>query len=109
MKLALTIAGSDSSESAGIQADLKTVAAHGVFGLSAITAVTAQNTLGVTDVALMAPALVTAQIDAVIGDLGAQAAKTGMLGNAAVTTAVAGAIARHGLRNVVVDPVMVAT
>jgi hydroxymethylpyrimidine/phosphomethylpyrimidine kinase len=109
MKLALTIAGSDSSGGAGIQADLKTFAAHGVFGLSAITAVTAQNTTGVTDVAMMTPAIVAAQIDAVISDLGAQAAKTGMLGNAAVTAAVADAIERHNLVNVVVDPVMVAT
>ena len=109
MKLALTIAGSDSSGGAGIQADLKTFAAHGVFGLSAITAVTAQNTLGVTDVAIMTPALVAAQIDAVLADLGADAAKTGMLGNAAVVAAVADAVARHALRNLVVDPVMVAT
>lgn len=109
MKLALTIAGSDSSGGAGIQADLKTFAAHGVFGLSAITAVTAQNTTGVTDVAIMPPALVTAQIDAVISDLGADAVKTGMLGNAAVTAAVADAIERLALRRLVVDPVMVAT
>ena len=109
MKLALTIAGSDSSGGAGIQADLKTFAAHGVFGLSAITAVTAQNTTGVSDVAVMPPALVTAQIDAVISDLGADAAKTGMLGNAAVTAAVADAVERLALRRLVVDPVMVAT
>lgn len=109
MKLALTIAGSDSSGGAGIQADLKTFAAHGVFGLSAITAVTAQNTTGVSDVAIMPPALVTAQIDAVISDLGADAAKTGMLGNAAVTAAVADAVERLALRRLVVDPVMVAT
>ena len=109
MKLALTIAGSDSSGGAGIQADLKTFAAHGVFGLSAITAVTAQNTTGVSDVAVMPPALVTAQIDAVISDLGADAVKTGMLGNEAVATAVADAIERLALRRLVVDPVMVAT
>jgi hydroxymethylpyrimidine/phosphomethylpyrimidine kinase len=109
MKLALTIAGSDSSGGAGIQADLKTFAAHGVFGLSAITAVTAQNTTGVSDVAIMPPALVTAQIDAVISDLGADAVKTGMLGNAAVAIAVADAVERLALRRLVVDPVMVAT
>ena len=109
MKLALTIAGSDSSGGAGIQADLKTFAAHGVFGLSAITAVTAQNTTGVSDVAIMPPALVTAQIDAVMSDLGADAAKTGMLGNAAVTAAVADAVERLAMRRLVVDPVMVAT
>ena len=109
MKLALTIAGSDSSGGAGIQADLKTFAAHGVFGLSAITAVTAQNTTGVSDVAILPPALVTAQIDAVISDLGADAAKTGMLGNAAVAAAVADAIERLAIGRLVVDPVMVAT
>jgi hydroxymethylpyrimidine/phosphomethylpyrimidine kinase len=109
MKIALTIAGSDSSGGAGIQADLKTFAAHGVFGLSAITAVTAQNTLGVADAAIMTPALVTAQIDAVISDLGADAVKTGMLGNAGVTAAVADAVERHALRRLVVDPVMLAT
>jgi hydroxymethylpyrimidine/phosphomethylpyrimidine kinase len=109
MKLALTIAGSDSSGGAGIQADLKTFAAHGVFGLSAITAVTAQNTMGVTDVVMLTPAIVAAQIDAVIVDMGADAVKTGMLGHAAVTAAAADAIERHRLQRVVVDPVMVAT
>jgi hydroxymethylpyrimidine/phosphomethylpyrimidine kinase len=109
MKVALTIAGSDSSGGAGIQADLKTFAAHGVFGLSAITAVTAQNTMGVTDVAILTPALVSAQIAAVVEDMGVDAAKTGMLGNAAVAAAVADAVARHQLRWLVVDPVMVAT
>ena len=109
MKVALTIAGSDSSGGAGIQADLKTFAAHGVFGLSAITAVTAQNTLGVTEVATIAPALVAAQIDAVVTDIGTDATKVGMLANAAIASAVADAIARHRLRSVVLDPVMVAT
>jgi hydroxymethylpyrimidine/phosphomethylpyrimidine kinase len=109
MKVALTIAGSDSSGGAGIQADLKTFAAHGVYGLSAITAVTAQNTTGVTDVAVMTPELVARQIDAVVSDIGTDATKTGMLATAAVIEVVADAIARHGLRTLVVDPVMVAT
>jgi hydroxymethylpyrimidine/phosphomethylpyrimidine kinase len=81
VRRALTIAGSDSSGGAGIQADLKTFASHGVYGLSAITAVTAQNTLGVTAVGILSADLVTAQIEAVMSDLGADAAKTGMLGN----------------------------
>ena len=92
MRTALTIAGSDSSGGAGIQADLKTFAAHGVFGTSAITAVTAQNTLGVTAVAPIAPSMVAAQIDAVVSDLGADATKIGMLANAPIAHVVAGAI-----------------
>ncbi len=109
MKVALTIAGSDSSGGAGIQADLKTFAAYGVFGLSAITAITAQNTLGVTQVTVLAPDMVAAQVDAVVTDIGADATKIGMLANAAIAGAVADAIERHGLRLVVLDPVMVAT
>ncbi len=109
MKVALTIAGSDSSGGAGIQADLKTFAAHGVFGLSALTAVTAQNTRGVADVAVMRPALVLAQIEAVVTDMGADATKIGMLANAPVARAVADAIERHALRHVVLDPVMIST
>jgi hydroxymethylpyrimidine/phosphomethylpyrimidine kinase len=109
MKVALTIAGSDSSGGAGIQADLKTFAAHGVFGTSAITAVTAQNTMGVSEVAMMTPALVTAQIDAVVTDFDVRATKIGMLGNAEIARAIADAIPRHELRQVVLDPVMVAT
>ena len=107
MHTALTIAGSDSSGGAGLQADLKTFAAHGVFGASAVTAVTAQNTRGVTAVALMAPDLVVAQIDAVVTDLGADATKIGMLGAAAIVDAVVAAIGRHRLPNVVLDTVMV--
>ena len=105
--VALTIAGSDSGGGAGIQADLKTFAAHGVYGLSAITAVTAQNTLAVTGVQEIEPALVSAQIAAVVSDFPVGAAKTGMLSSAAIIHAVAKAVDRHGLR-VVVDPVMVA-
>ena len=79
MRTALTIAGSDSGAGAGIQADLKTFAAHGVYGLSAITAVTAQNSLGVTMAQALPADLVTAQIEAVVSDFGVHAAKTGML------------------------------
>src|SRR5690349_3516850 len=104
MVTALTIAGSDSSGGAGIQADLKTFAAHGVFGLSAITAITAQNTEGVVMTEAVAPVLVTAQIDAVVSDLGAAATKIGMLANAAIVAAVASAIESHRLRHVVLDP-----
>jgi hydroxymethylpyrimidine/phosphomethylpyrimidine kinase len=108
MQTALTIAGSDSGGGAGIQADLKTFEAHGVFGTTAITAITAQNTLGVTRVHALAPDLVVAQIDAVIADLGAHATKIGMLANAEIATAVADALRRHQLMHVVLDPVMVA-
>ena len=104
---ALTIAGSDSSGGAGIQADLKTFAAHGVFGTSAITAVTAQNTVAVTMVEGMKPELVAAQIDAVASDIFPAATKIGMLANAAIVATVAEAITRHQLRNVVLDTVMI--
>jgi hydroxymethylpyrimidine/phosphomethylpyrimidine kinase len=103
---ALTIAGSDSGAGAGIQADLKTFAALGVFGTSAVTAVTAQDTRTVYGVLIVPPALVRAQIDAVLDDLGADAVKTGMLGNAAVVAAVADALAAHRVRRLVVDPVL---
>ena len=109
IRKALTIAGSDSGAGAGIQADLKTFAAHGVYGTSAITAITAQNTVGVSAVVALGPRLVAAQIDAIIADIGAHAVKTGMLANAAIIDLVARKIAEHRLKNVVVDPVMVAT
>lgn len=105
---ALTIAGSDSGGGAGIQADLKTFAALGVYGASVITAITAQNTVGVRAIHEVPPDVVAAQIDAVLEDIGADAAKTGMLSSAPIIEAVAGRIAAHGLRNLVVDPVMVA-
>jgi hydroxymethylpyrimidine/phosphomethylpyrimidine kinase len=108
MRIALTIAGSDSGGGAGIQADLKTFAAHGVFGTSAITAVTAQNTLGVTGVHVLPVSIVRAQIDAVIADLGADVVKIGMLATADIMAVVAEAIDAHKLRPVVLDPVMVA-
>jgi hydroxymethylpyrimidine/phosphomethylpyrimidine kinase len=108
MRTALTIAGSDSGGGAGIQADLKTFAAHGVFGTSAITAVTAQNTLGVTMWQAMPADLVIAQMEAVAGDIGTDAVKVGMLANAAIVEAVAATIEELDLPLVVVDPVMVA-
>jgi hydroxymethylpyrimidine/phosphomethylpyrimidine kinase len=108
MRTALTIAGSDSGGGAGIQADLKTFAAHGVYGCSAITAVTAQNTLGVLQWQALPADLVTAQIEAVAADIGAEAVKVGMLANAAIVEAVAAAIADLDLPLIVVDPVMIA-
>jgi hydroxymethylpyrimidine/phosphomethylpyrimidine kinase len=109
MRIALTIAGSDSGGGAGIQADLKTFQRFGVFGTSAITAITAQNTRGVSSWDAVSPALVRAQIDAVASDLLPSAFKTGMLANAAVASIVAAAIREHALKNFVLDPVMVAT
>jgi hydroxymethylpyrimidine/phosphomethylpyrimidine kinase len=108
MRTALTIAGSDSGAGAGIQADLKTFAAHGVYGTSAITAVTAQNTLGVNCFEALSADLVTAQIEAVFSDIGAHAAKTGMLANAAIVEAVAAAVEALDIPLLVVDPVMIA-
>ncbi len=108
MRIALTIAGSDSGAGAGIQADLKTFAAHGVYGLSAITAVTAQNSLGVTMAEALPADLVTAQIEAVVSDFGVHAAKTGMLANAAIVEAVSAAIRDLEIPLLVVDPVMIA-
>ena len=109
IRKALTIAGSDSGAGAGVQADLKTFAAHGVYGTSAITAITAQNTTGVTAVLALDPNLVGAQIDAILADIGTHAVKTGMLANAGIIDLVARKIAEHRLKNIVVDPVMVAT
>lgn len=105
---ALTIAGSDSGGGAGIQADLKTFMAHGVYGASAITAITAQNTLEVRAVVLLEPAMVVAQIEAVLDDIGADAVKTGMLGNAAIIESVADTLERYRVERLVIDPVMVA-
>lgn len=105
---ALTIAGSDSGGGAGVQADLKTFAAFGVYGTSAITAVTAQNTTGVVAFDAMTVELVSLQIEAVAGDIEVHATKTGMLANAAIVEAVAAAIRELDLPLVVVDPVMIA-
>jgi hydroxymethylpyrimidine/phosphomethylpyrimidine kinase len=107
--IVLTIAGSDSGGGAGIQADLKTFARFGVFGASVITAVTAQNTLGVRAWERVSPSLVRAQIDAVAEDLRPAAIKSGMLGDAEVVTAVAESVRRHELSPYVLDPVMAAT
>jgi hydroxymethylpyrimidine/phosphomethylpyrimidine kinase len=106
--IALTIAGSDSGGGAGIQADLKTFSALGVYGASAITAVTAQDTRRVYDFVEMTPDFVAAQIDAVLDDIGADAVKTGMLSSAPIIEVVAGRVQRWDVRNLVVDPVMVA-
>ena len=108
MRTALTIAGSDSGGGAGIQADLKTFAAFGVYGTSAITAITAQNTRGVMSARAIDPDLVVAQIEAVASDFTIAATKIGMLANAAIIEAVASAITRLLLPAVVLDPVMVA-
>lgn len=108
LRCVLTIAGSDSGGGAGIQADLKTFAALGVYGTSAVTAVTAQNTVGVTAVHVLPADMVTAQIEAVAADIPVQATKVGMLASAAVVEAVAAAIAELDLPLVVVDPVMLA-
>ena len=105
--IALTIAGSDSSGGAGIQADLKTFAAFAVFGTSAITALTAQNTLGVRAIVDIDPAFVAAQIDAIADDFTIAAAKTGMLSRAEIIGSVADRISIHKISNLVVDPVMV--
>lgn len=105
----LTIAGSDSGGGAGIQADLKTFSALGCYGSSAITAITAQNTLGVRAIHAVPGEVLAAQIDAVAEDIGCDAVKIGMLHSAATVQCVASAIDRHALRPVVLDPVMIAT
>ncbi|GGJ11532.1 hydroxymethylpyrimidine/phosphomethylpyrimidine kinase [Alicyclobacillus cellulosilyticus] len=105
---ALTVAGSDSGGGAGIQADLKTFAAFGVYGASVITGLTAQNTLGVQGVRYVDPAFVREQMRSVLTDIGADAAKTGMLGSAAIIEAVAEGFAEYPVRALIVDPVMVA-
>src|SRR5438552_1055544 len=106
---ALTIAGSDSGGGAGIQADLKTFSAFRVFGTSAITALTAQNSVGVHGVLNVAPEFVTRQIDVVLSDIGADAIKIGMLSTAPIIEAVAACLrASHGRRPIVLDPVMIA-
>src|SRR5579871_1690943 len=109
MRTALTIAGSDPGGGAGIQADLKTFAALGVYGTSAITAITVQNTLGVEAVAPLSAVLVAAQMEAVAGDITLHATKVGMLATAAIVEAVAATIAELELPLVVVDPVLVSS
>ena len=105
----LSIAGSDSGGGAGIQADLKTIAALGCYGMTAITAITAQNTLGVSAIHAVPPAILKAQLQAVLDDIGADAVKIGMLHSPEIVEVVAWAIDHYQLKNVVLDPVMVAT
>ena len=109
MHTALTIAGSDSSGGAGIQADLKTMTAHGVYGMSAVTALTAQNTMGVTDILAVPPAFLAAQLDAVFADIPPDAVKIGMVADAALIHVIAEKLDEYDAKNVVVAPVMVAT
>ncbi|MGH9165368.1 MAG: bifunctional hydroxymethylpyrimidine kinase/phosphomethylpyrimidine kinase [Acidimicrobiales bacterium] len=104
--VALTVAGTDSGGGAGVAADLKTFEAHGLWGTCAVTAVTAQDTVGVHAVATLAPELVAEQIDRVVGDIGVDAVKTGMLATGAIVSAVAAALGRHRVARLVVDPVM---
>ena len=108
MKKALTIAGSDSGGGAGIQADLKTFTAFGVFGTSAITALTAQNTVGVQGISEVDPEFVKKQIQSVLDDIGTDAVKTGMLGSPGIVSAVADTMSEYNVKNIVVDPVMIA-
>ncbi|MBI4379021.1 MAG: bifunctional hydroxymethylpyrimidine kinase/phosphomethylpyrimidine kinase [Nitrospinae bacterium] len=108
MKRVLTIAGSDSGGGAGIQADLKTFAALGVYGMSAITSVTAQNTVGVQGIHDLPPEFVALQIDSIVSDIGVDAAKTGMLSSSAIILAVASKVKEYKIPNLVIDPVMYA-
>ncbi|HZE90627.1 MAG TPA: bifunctional hydroxymethylpyrimidine kinase/phosphomethylpyrimidine kinase [Rhizobacter sp.] len=105
----LSIAGSDSCGGAGIQADLKTIGALGCYGMTAITAITVQNTLGVSAIHSVPPEILGGQIDAVLGDMGAEAVKIGMLHMPEIVHVVGQALDRHQVRQVVLDPVMVAT
>ena len=109
MKTALSIAGSDSSGGAGIQADIKTMSAHGVYAMSAITALTAQNTTGVTDILYSTPAFLSAQLDAVFTDIFPDAVKIGMVSSSELISVIAQKLRQYGARHIVVDPVMVAT
>lgn len=109
MKTALTIAGSDSSGGAGIQADIKTMTMNGVYAMSAITALTAQNTLGVTGIFEVPPQFLAQQIDAVFQDIRPDAVKIGMVSSSSLIRTIAGRLRAHEVENLVVDPVMVAT
>ena len=109
MNTALTIAGSDSSGGAGIQADLKTMTMNGVFGMSAITALTAQNTTGVTGIMDVTPEFLEQQLDAVFTDIYPDAVKTGMVSSTDLIKVIAGKLKQYQAKNIVVDPVMVAT
>ena len=109
MRTALTIAGSDSSGGAGIQADIKTMSAHGIYAMSAVTALTAQNTTGVTDILESTPSFLANQLDAVFTDIFPDAVKIGMVSSAELITVIADKLRQYGARHIVVDPVMVAT
>lgn len=109
MNTALTIAGSDSSGGAGIQADLKTMTANGVYGMSTITALTAQNTTGVTGIMEVTPEFLEAQLDAVFSDIFPDAVKTGMVSSSELIRVIADRLKKYDAKNIVVDPVMVAT
>ena len=109
MKTALTIAGSDSSGGAGIQADLKTMTANGVYAMSAITALTAQNTTGVTDILESTPRFLSEQLDAIFTDIFPNAVKIGMVSSAELIAVIAAKLKEYKAENIVVDPVMVAT
>ena len=106
--IVMTIAGSDSGAGAGIQADLKTFAAHNVYGTSILTAVTAQNTTGVIDVQELSVTMIAHQIQAVMEDMHVQAVKTGMLSSSGIITQVVSSLKQYGVQQLVVDPVMVA-
>ena len=109
MKTALTIAGSDSSGGAGIQADIKTMTANGVYAMSAVTALTAQNTTGVTDILESTPLFLGEQLDAIFTDIFPDAVKIGMVSSAQLILVIADKLKQYGAKNIVVDPVMVAT
>ncbi|MGN1451046.1 MAG: hydroxymethylpyrimidine/phosphomethylpyrimidine kinase, partial [Eubacteriales bacterium] len=109
MRTALAIAGSDSCGGAGIQADIKTMTANGVFAMSAVTALTAQNTTGVFAVSEVAPEFLSRQLDAVFEDIRPDAVKTGMVSSRELISAIAERLRFYGAENIVVDPVMVAT
>lgn len=109
MKTALTIAGSDSSGGAGIQADIKTMTMNGVYAMSAITALTAQNTMGVTGISEVTPEFLRLQLDAIFDDIFPDAVKTGMVASTGLIGTIADVLKERGARNIVVDPVMVAT
>ena len=109
MRTALTIAGSDSSGGAGIQADIKTMTANGVYAMSAITALTAQNTTGVTGIMEVTPSFLAEQLDCIFTDIFPDAVKTGMVSSSGLIETIASKLRQYGARNIVVDPVMVAT
>ena len=109
MKTALTIAGSDSSGGAGIQADIKTMCANGVFAMSAVTALTAQNTCGVIDIMEVSPQFLNEQLDCVFTDIRPDAVKIGMVSSAELIETIADSLKRHRAERIVVDPVMAAT